>query len=111
MQQFQMLWIRRHVDLHRLDPRMLRILRILVILTIVTIVMVAVSIAFFSITLVLQALDGILLTLQDVLWTIERGDIFIKAVLSALVLLVVVPLVTKRYGSSLRRLLHLPSQD
>ena len=110
MQPFQTLWTRRHVDLRSLDPRLLRILRILVILTIVTIVMIAVSIAFFSITLVLQALDGILLTLQAVLWTIERGDIFIKAVLCGLALLIVVTFVTKQYGTLLRRLFHLPSK-
>ncbi len=84
-------------------------MRLLVILVIVTIVMAAMSIAFFSITVVLQALDGILLTLQAVLWTIERGDIFLKAVLCALILLVVITSVTKQYGSFLRRLFHLPS--
>jgi small basic protein len=109
MQPFQTLWARRRVDPRNLDPRMLRIMRILVILGIVTIVMIAVSIAFFAITLVLQALDGILLTLQAVLLTIEHGDIFLKAVLCALILLVVITFVTKRYGPLLRRLFHLLS--
>jgi small basic protein len=109
MQPFQTLWTRRRFDPRGLDPRMIRIMRILVILGIVTIVMVAVSIAFFSITLVLQALDGILLTLQAVLWTIEHGDIFLKALLCALILLVVITFVIKRYGQLLRRLIHLSS--
>lgn len=109
MQPFQTLWTRRRIDPRSLDPRALRIMRILVILGIVTIVMVAVSITCFSITLVLQALDGILLTFQAILWTIERGDIFLKAVLCALILLVVITFVTKRYGRVLRRLFHLSS--
>ncbi len=106
MQPFQTLWTRRRVDPRNLDLRALRIMRILVILGIVTVVMVAVSIAFFSITLVLQALDGILLTLQAVLWTIERGDIFLKAVLCALILLVVITYVITRYGPFLHRLFY-----
>jgi small basic protein len=109
MQPFQTLWTRRRIDPRSLDPRIIRIMRILVILGVVTVVMVATSIAFFSITLVLQALDGILLTLQAVLWTIEHGDIFLKAVLCALALLVVITFVTRRYGHLLRRLFHLSS--
>lgn len=109
MQPFQTLWTRRRIDPRNLDPRALRIMRILVILGIVTVVMVAVSIAFFSVTLVLQALDGILLTLQAVLWTIERGDIVLKALLCSLILLVVVTNVIRRYGHLLRRLFHLLS--
>src|SRR6266487_559409 len=94
MQPLQTLWARTRVDPRHLDPRLLRIMRILVILGIFTIVMVVVSIAFFSITCALQTLDGILLTLQAVLFTIEHGDVFLKAVLFALTLLIVITFVT-----------------
>lgn len=107
MQPLQTLWARRRVDPRSLDPRMLRIMRLLVILVIITIVMVAASIAFFSITLALEALDGILLTFQAVLLTIEHGDIFLKVVLCTLILLVVITFVAKRYGPFLHRLFHL----
>ena len=106
MQPFQTLWYRRHINPHRLDPRLLRLLRFLVMLGLVTVVMVAVSITFSSITLALQMFDGILLTLQAVILTLEHGDVFLKAVLLALFLLAALTVAQKQYGTFFHRLMR-----
>lgn len=100
---------RSHRRFEHLHPLLLRHMRLLIILGVVAVLATAFALAFFAVSIALQALEGILTTLQAVLLTLEHGDVFLKAVLVALLLLVVIKRYQaeiKQYCTVLRRLLR-----